>query len=112
MNLGRLQKRLYKVGFVTVALGLLSLISVEIWHRSENTHEKRMSRGFSKSGFSSTLEAFIMADELKSKYIPYEDDIRGDYIKYPIILLGVSGAFFLAAYLIGDPSGKKETALE
>lgn len=107
-----MKKRLYKVGFVTVALGLLSLISVEIWHRSENTHEKRMSRGFRSSGFSSTLEAFIMADELKSEYIPYEDDIRGDYIKYPIILLGLSGAFFLAAYLIGDPSGKKETVLE
>jgi hypothetical protein len=68
-----------------------------------------MSRGFRSSGFQETIGAFAYAD---SNTKPFEVDIRGSYIKYPIGLLVLSGAFFLVGYLIGDYSGKKESSLE
>ncbi len=107
-----MKNRCFKVGFISLALALLGFIAVEIYHRSENTYEERMIRGLrSTSSLLSTLEAFEYADS-STQYLPFEEDIRGGYIKYPIGLLVLSGAFFLAGYLIGDSSGKKETSLE
>lgn len=102
-----MKSRFFKIGYISLALALSGFIFIEIKHRSENTSTNQMSRAFQSSGLETASR--LMGSSSGGSYTPtFEDDIRGQFMRYPIALIVLSGIFFLTGYLVGDATGKKE----
>ena len=118
LKLNPVKHRFFKIGYILLALAITGIASVEIWHRVENTENKRDIRAFQfentqrlaqfgmgrfRSG-SSALVAGLNAASNGGMI----DDIRGNYLKYPLGLLILSGVFFVGGYLVGGASDEKK----
>jgi hypothetical protein len=102
-----MKSRFFKIGYISLALALLGFIFMEIKHRSENTSANQMSRAFQSAGLETAR--ILNGGSSGGSFTPtFEDDIRGRFMRYPIALILLSGAFFLAGYLVGDTPSKEE----
>ncbi len=97
-----MKHRFFKIGYILLALAITGIASVEIWHRIENTREKRVSRCYRNPELGEAESLVVAA------FGGITVNIRGNYIKYPLGVIALSAFCFLGGYLVGDGSDEKK----
>ena len=110
-----MKHRFFKIGYILLALAITGMASVETWHRVENTQNKRTMRVFKRPQeiqFGDDAPAPSFAEFAESLNLisngGLTEDVRGDYLKYPLGVLALSAFCFLGGYLVGDGSDEKK----